>query len=362
MKDEVYDLAYPKAAARPQAGRLPGALRRWLKRHIHLLLFTATLVSTLFVGAYSVVDFYLFQHGGFPVHLRNPVNAILFPAFLFPTLAYTAAMLGFLTAHEMGHYFLCRRNGLDASLPYYLPNPLIFGTFGAVIRIRSQIRNKRALFDVGAAGPLTGIAVALPVLVIGTAMSATVPPESVAGSDAFWTLGQPLFQQGVNAVFFNSESDISVIMSPLAMVGWFGLLVTALNLLPVSQLDGGHILYAVFGKRHHIISMLVVVIMIATGLITRYFGWLFWALLVALLGLRHPPLAEEDVKLDKPRLVLAVVTLLVFIGSFNPVPIEVPELFEEDWSLHQQAVDPPAVAKDLDPLLLKCRPGFVPTA
>lgn len=341
MKEEIYHLSFPAADERRKPKAIPGAFGRWLRRRIHLILFFTTLSTTLFIGAFTVADFYIFEHGGLPAGLNDPLSIILYPQFFFPTLAYAAALLGFLSAHEMGHYIVCRKHGLDASLPYYLPNPLFFGTFGAVIRIRSPIRNKKILFDIGVAGPLSGFAVALPVLLIGTAISITVPSGTVTSSESFWILGEPLVQKGVNIFLFAGRQNIDVVMSPLALVGWFGLLVTALNLLPVSQLDGGHIIYAVFGKRHHFISLAVVTLMVLVAIITQYYGWLFWAILVAVLGLRHPALPDESKKLDVPRLVLAFLAMLIFIGCFVPVPIEVPELFDDDWSSQGKAIDPP---------------------
>ena len=327
----------PKPAPKP-----PGILRLWWRRRGRQTLFYLTVLTTLFVGYNEVISFYVFKHGGLPAQLTSPFEVLLYPPILFWTLAYAAAILGFLTAHEMGHYLFCRLHGLKATLPYYLPNPIIFGTFGAVIRIKSPIRNKRQLFDIGAAGPLSGFAVAVPVYLFGLATSIRLPPGTDIGGGIFF--GEPLIQKLLSLLVFPGigEHDI-IVVSPLALVGWFGCLVTAINLLPVSQLDGGHILYSFFGRRHQYVSLLVVVGMITIALVTQYFGWLIWALLVTLLGLRHPPLANESVKLDFGRRALAVVALLVFIACFTPVPVEVPELFDEGvGEAGMRFIDPPA--------------------
>jgi len=341
MQEEATQLSAPQAAPPAERPKPPGLLRRLWRRWSHLLLFILTLTTTLFIGFNSVLYFYLWEHGALPEAIDDPLSILLYPPLLFQTLAYAAALLGFLAAHEMGHYFMCRRYRLDASLPYFLPNPLIFGTFGAVIRIRSPIRSKRALFDIGVAGPLAGFAVALPILIVGLATALVVPAESLPGDGSFLVLGEPLILKLLNECLYAGSGNIEIIMSPLAMVGWFACLVTAINLVPVSQLDGGHILYAVFGRWHQFVSTAAVVAMIVVALVTQYYGWLFWALLVALLGLRHPPLADESEKLDRPRLILAAVVALIFVGCFIPVPIELPEVFEGGASEEAPMVDPP---------------------
>jgi Zn-dependent protease len=343
----------PEAATAepPPPPKPPGPFKRWWRRWGRQTLFYLTIVSVIYIGYSEVLSFHLLKHGGLPASLAGPLDVMLYPPILFWMLAYSAALLGFLTAHEMGHYFYCRHYGLDATLPYYLPNPIIFGTWGAVIRIKSPIRNKRQLFDIGAAGPLCGFAVAVPIYFIGLATSLRMPPGSEFGGGLFF--GEPLIQKLMDLILFPGlgENDI-IVVSPLALVGWFGCLVTAINLLPVSQLDGGHILYSVFGRRHQYVSLLVIVGMVTVAIFTQYYGWLIWAILVTLLGLRHPPLSDESVKLDGKRKVLAVVALLVFIATFTPVPVSVPDLFEQPGNNEgagMELVDPPANAQVLPP-------------
>ena len=152
-------------------------------------------------------------------------------------------------------------------------------------------------------------------------------------------LGEPLLERLlIQIIFPGIGAEDVVVVSPLALVGWFGFLVTAINLLPVSQLDGGHILYAVFGRKHHLVSLLVVAVMVSLAVTTQYWGWLVWALLVTLLGLRHPPLADEAMALGRGCRLMAVVAFLVFIGCFIPVPVEVPDLFDEGNDMLQEGV------------------------
>jgi Zn-dependent protease len=306
----------------------PGPLRLWWRRWGRQTLLYLTLVTTLYIGYSEVLSFYLFKHGGLPTSLSGPFDVLLYPPVLFWTLAYSAALLGFLTVHEMGHYLFCRRFGLNATLPYYLPNPIIFGTWGAVIRIKSPIHDKRQLFDIGVAGPLAGFAVAVPIYFLGLATSVKMPPGTSISEGLFF--GEPLIQKLMNIILFPGlgEND-TIVVSPLALVGWFGCLVTAINLLPVSQLDGGHILYAVFGKRHQYVSLMVVAGMVTVAVVTGYYGWFLWAFLVTVLGLRHPPMADESIRLDGGRRLLALVALLVFVVTFTPVPVEVPTIFED---------------------------------
>lgn len=208
---------------------------------------------------------------------------------------------------------------------------MIFGSFGAVIRIKAPIRNKKALFDIGIAGPLAGFVVALPILFIGMMQShifLTSGVGAVGGEENFITLGEPLIQNFINQILYSGSGDKAIFLSPLAWVGWFACLVTAVNLLPVSQLDGGHIFYAVFGKKHYFVSVAVVGTMVLVALFMGYYGWLVWALLIVVFfRLKHPPVVDELEPLDLKRKFLALVALLVLILCFVPVPINMDGLF-----------------------------------
>jgi len=261
--------------------------RRWL----HALLFLLTIGSTALVGGW----------------------------------AYSATILAILGCHELGHYVACRYYDVDASLPFFLPVPItLTGTLGAFIRIREPIPYKRWLFDIGIAGPIAGFLVALPALVIGIAMSHVAPLRSESGL----FLGEPLLLKAVSWIFWGSMPDTqTLVLHPVAFAAWFGLLATALNLFPVGQLDGGHISYAVLGRR----STYVTVAMIGVAIVLSYrsASWIVWTIVVTgmlfAFGVRHPPVLDEDVPLDASRKILAVVAAVIFALCFTPAPIQ--ELF-----------------------------------
>ena len=209
--------------------------RRWL----HLALFVLTIVSTTLVGAEHYLG-YVSDFGRQPVRIS--------PALILQGFWYSGTILLFLGAHEFGHYLACRYYQVDASLPFFIPMPLVLtGTLGAFIRIREPIPTKPMLFDIGIAGPLAGFAVALPALFIGIALSPVVlVPQNLSG----FNLGEPLLFRAATWLTWGSIPDgYSVNLHPMAFASWFGLLATALNLFPIGQLDGGHISYAVLGRR-----------------------------------------------------------------------------------------------------------------
>ena len=261
--------------------------RRWL----HALLFLLTIGSTALVGGW----------------------------------AYSATILAILGCHELGHYVACRYYDVDASLPFFLPVPItLTGTLGAFIRIREPIPYKRWLFDIGIAGPIAGFLVAVPALVIGISMSHVAPLRAEEGL----FLGEPLLLKAVSWLFFGSMPETqTLVLHPVAFAAWFGLLATALNLFPVGQLDGGHISYAMLGRR----STYVTVAMIGVAIVLSYrsASWIVWTvLIIAMLfafGVRHPPVIDEDVPLDRGRQALAIAAAVIFALCFTPAPIQ--ELF-----------------------------------
>ena len=238
-------------------------------------------------------------------------------------LWFSLTLLAILTAHEFGHYLACRYYRISASLPYFLPMPLgIVGTLGAVIRIRQSITSKVPLFDVGVAGPFAGLLVAVPALLLGLTMSRAVPLPPVFSGVEF---GEPmLFKAAEWLVWGDIPEALSLNLHPMAFAAWFGLLVTALNLLPVGQLDGGHISYAVLGRKSFFIS--IGAVGIGIGLCFYSYSWILWtAVLIVLLsifGWRHPPTWDDHVPLDRTRLGLAFLALVVFVLCFTPAPIE----------------------------------------
>jgi membrane-associated protease RseP (regulator of RpoE activity) len=291
--------------------------RRWL----HLTLFVLTLASTTAVGA----DHYLTYVSDFG---RNQVTISY--ALITQGLWYSATVLLILGAHELGHYLACRYYQVDASLPFFIPMPgVLTGTLGAFIRIREPIPTKRMLFDIGIAGPLAGFVFALPALFIGVALSPVVQvPDDLVG----FHLGEPLlFRMAAWLTWGSIAEGYSLNLHPIALAAWFGLLATALNLFPIGQLDGGHISYAVLGRRSTALTLASIGVSI--GLTFLSMSWLVWTfLLVAMtlvMGPRHPRTIDEDIPLDRTRIWLAVLALIVLAVCFTPSPIEPTELLRQ---------------------------------
>jgi membrane-associated protease RseP (regulator of RpoE activity) len=273
------------------------------RRLLHLGLLLATVVTTVIAGA-----------------IQQGVNPLETPGLLYRGIPFSFTLLLILGTHEMGHYLVSRRHHLDVTLPYFIPAPpipFIIGTFGAFIRIRSPIQDKRALMDVGCAGPLTGVLVSIPVIFIGLKLSTVTV---MGGSGGALTLGEPLLFKLVSWLALGSMSpEQNVILHPVAFAGWIGLLVTALNLIPVGQLDGGHVAYALFSEYHRYISLGMLGLLVVCGVIF-WQGWLFWAVLIAFLGWRHPVPYQFWVPLDRRRRVLGIITIAVFVLTFSPAP------------------------------------------
>jgi membrane-associated protease RseP (regulator of RpoE activity) len=231
-------------------------------------------------------------------------------------LAFSLTLLAILLAHEMGHYLACMRYGLDASLPYFMPFPSLIGTLGAFIRIRSPIYSRRVLFDIGIAGPLAGFALTLPAAVAGFAMSRVVTGIAAQSDLAFGT--PPLFAI-LQAIFFPGTPAADLSLHPVARAAWVGVFATALNLLPIGQLDGGHIVYALFGDRHLILSRIFTLALVPLGLL--YWPWLLWAAILFFFGSRHPAVYDLA-DLGPVRKRLAAAALAIFLLCFMLAPIE----------------------------------------
>lgn len=270
----------------------------------HLALLAATFVTTTLAGGLAFTD----SHGW----LGNGSFSDGYP--------FSIPLLVILGTHEMGHYLMCRRYGLAATLPYFIPSPFLnlIGTFGALIRIKEPIRDKKALIDVGAAGPLAGFVAAIPFLFYGVTRARPIVPMSEPGSILFdypWIVR--LAQSWTGASAYTSAG---VHEDPTFMAAWFGLLVTALNLMPVGQLDGGHVLRAAAGRRQPLISRIIVVLAVATAF--RGATWAAFALIAAVfIGIAHPPVENDDEPLAPDRWLVAVACLAVFILCFSLVPI-----------------------------------------
>ncbi len=285
--------------------------RRW----VHAVLLLATIVTTTYVGATHFASF-ASDFGATPVTLD-------LPGFLLHGFWYSGTILAILGCHELGHYFACRYYDVDASLPFFLPAPLpLTGTLGAFIRIREPIPSKRMLFDIGIAGPIAGFVVAVPALFIGLALSHVVrfPPDM----DGL-TLGEPLlFKMAARLIWGTTPDGFTINLHPIAFAAWFGMLATSLNLFPIGQLDGGHICYAVLGRK----SSAVTLVMVGCALVLTWFStsWMVWTglmiVMLAIFGRHHPRTFDEDVPLDTRRLWLALFAVLMFVLCFTPVPIQ----------------------------------------
>jgi membrane-associated protease RseP (regulator of RpoE activity) len=235
---------------------------------------------------------------------------------------YSLTILGILGCHELGHYFACRYYDVDASLPYFLPVPITMtGTLGAFIRIREPIRTKRMLFDIGFAGPIAGFLVAVPALFLGVAWSTVVRIEPGGG---LW-LGEPILVKLASRLIWGPLPDgYTLLLHQVGFAAWFGLLATALNLFPIGQLDGGHISYAVLGRRSTYVTLAMIGVAIVLSFLSA--SWIVWTVLMVVMlftfGHRHPRTVDEDVPLDRPRLILAIFAAIMFALCFTPVPLE----------------------------------------
>jgi membrane-associated protease RseP (regulator of RpoE activity) len=236
------------------------------------------------------------------------------PSFWYG-LSFSVPLLIILLAHEFGHYVACRRIGVEASLPYFLPSPFLLGTLGAFIRIKSPIYSRKQLFDIGISGPVAGFVVLLPFLFAGSAWSR---PVAITGHGDTVSLGLPLAMRLAEWVTTGHISEL-VALHPFAVAAWAGLLATAMNLIPMGQLDGGHILYAAAGERwHRVVSLLFLVVLIGLGFIYR--AWWFWAAVMFLAGRRHP-LVYDIAPIEKGRGALALGACLLFLLSIAIVPV-----------------------------------------
>jgi membrane-associated protease RseP (regulator of RpoE activity) len=284
-------------------------------------LFVLTLMTTTIVGSEHYASFY----SGFRT-IDLPFSAW---ELIARGLWYSLAILAILGAHEFGHYYACRYYGVDASLPYFLPVPfLLTGTLGAFIRIRQQIPTKRALFDIGIAGPIAGFVVLIPVLMIGMYLSQVIQvPRDFEGT--VYELGEPLlFQAAAWLTFGPVPEGYTVNMHPVAFAAWFGMLATTLNLFPIGQTDGGHVSYAVLGRYSTLLSFGTLACLVALSFLSM--SWIVWTVLMTamlvIIGPRHPRTSDEHVPLDRPRIWLAVFALAMFALCFSPVPAELVDL------------------------------------
>ncbi len=276
--------------------------RLWLA----VLLFVLTIISTMLVGGQEYIE---------------STGQIVFN--WGHALSFSGSLLAILLAHELGHFFVARRERVAVSYPFFIPMPFfLLGTMGAFIAIKDLVPNRRALLAIGIAGPLAGLVVAIPVLMIGLSISEVKQVVPLPGA---FTEGNSLLYAAIKILIFGRflpSGGEDVYLHPMALAGWAGLLVTGLNLLPAGQLDGGHIFFALFGPRAaRIMSMVVAVALLGLGFL--WSGWFIWAVMIALIGQQRSPLRNEISPLTGPWRWLAVLGIVTFILVFTPVPLTV---------------------------------------
>lgn len=292
--------------------------RYWL----HGLLLLLTMLTTLTVGAQFEQNFVhhqpAFSFGDGFLPLFDPQVYWRHPALLLMGVPFSVALIAILLSHELGHYYFCVRNRVDATLPFFIPVPFMIGTMGAFIRIKSRIRSRQQLFDIGVAGPIAGFVVAFPLLLLGLHYSGTVVPKP---SGDFVDVRFP-------AIFYLAHGLIAhvgrvaplehIALHPIAVAAWVGMFATSLNLLPGGQLDGGHIIYAVAPRAHRWATRAMVIVLAVMSLAWR--GWLLWAVILGMTGWWHPPVAPWP-DLSLARRLMAVVALALLVLTFVPVPL-----------------------------------------
>lgn len=308
---------------------------------VNILLFVLTILSVMFTGATfmdtEMIDPFQLSLGGFI-------------QYMLKGWPFALSLLGILLAHELGHYLVGRSRGENVTLPYFIPFPIsAFGTMGAFINMKEIPKNKKHLMDIGLAGPLIGLLVAIPVLFIGLSLSSVGPIEAdlpegavhfLEGNSIFYlfakfvtfgkVLPQPVSYEGLHPIlywlryFFTGSpapiGGLDVQIHPVAWAGWAGLFVTGINLIPAGQLDGGHILYVLFGKKTA--KKILPFILVAMGVLGLFWtGWWFWAVLILIFGRRYAEPLDQITPIDTKRKVLGVIALIVFILIFTPVPL-----------------------------------------
>ena len=292
----------------------PYHARRNERYWLHILLFVIAFATTTWAGGAFAWGF---QHNQ-PISVEDFVPNPHPPFPLSSGLPYSLTLMTILLAHEFGHYFACRYYGVDATLPYFIGVPTVIGTFGAFIRIRSSILSRKQLFDIGIAGPLAGFAFILPALGIGLAYSRIIPGIATSGEIAF---GTPLLLRALEALVFPGVPAADIYLHPIARAAWVGIMATALNLMPVGQLDGGHIVFAVAERVHKPLTWLFIAFLIPCGILYSW-TWLIWAALLTFVARRHPRVYDHS-PVGRGRFQLGILALIIFISCFSLTPVRV---------------------------------------
>ena len=297
--DEEKDIEMTQS---PEGTYLPVKEKRKVP-YLHILLFLLTLLSTLVAGA-----------------LQKGVNPLREPGRLYEGIPFSFTLMFILLSHELSHYFASRRHHTKATLPYFIPAPSMIGTFGAFIKMKSPIGSRRALIDIGASGPIAGFIVSVFAVVAGLGWSEVV---SIEPSAATIRLGDSMLFSSLSELIIGTPAEgRDILLHPVAFAGWIGFFVTSLNLIPIGQLDGGHIAFAFLGGFHRALSFVLVIVLAVLGFFL-WEGWSFWALLMLLFGLRHPPVMRWEVPLDPGRRLIGALSLFIFVITFIPVPFSV---------------------------------------
>jgi membrane-associated protease RseP (regulator of RpoE activity) len=270
---------------------------------VNVLLFVATVISVLFTAALNASGEDLFDDW----------------SLIWTGVPFTFWLISILLLHELGHYTYSRLRGVDVSLPYFIPAPFFFilGTLGAVIKSRSPIKNRRDLLDVAAAGPIAGFIVAVAAIIIGLNQSEIVPAAGISG---YYLGDSVLFRLLSRLVIGPVPEGMDIVLHPIAFAGWVGLLVTMLNLLPIGSLDGGHIAYALIGRRQRVVGYLGVAVLFALSI--WWPGWMIWGGLTLFMGPAHPPTLFDEIPLGKGRRIIGYICLIIFFLCFIPVPLK----------------------------------------
>lgn len=273
------------------------------KLFLHIFLFLITFLTTVLAGA-----------------LQSGVNIIEEPEMLHKGLPFSLTLMSILLAHELSHYVASRKHNVEATLPYFIPAPTLIGTFGAFIKMKSPVRTRKALLDIGISGPLAGFVISVIVSVIGLSLSRVVPVQETQEALG---LGDSLLFSTLSQLILDYQPGAQdVLLHPVAFAGWIGFFVTSLNLLPIGQLDGGHIAYALFGERHSYLSKILIPILFLLG-IFLWEGWAIWAIVLLILGLKHPPVFYSEILLDGKRRFLGWIGFFIFVITFIPEPFKI---------------------------------------
>ncbi len=274
---------------------------------IHLVLFFLTVFTTLLAGA-----------------LMEGAKVLENPLELLKGIPFSFTLMFILGTHEFGHYYYAQKHKVDATLPYFIPAPpflFLIGTFGAFIKIKSPIYRKDALLQIGAAGPIAGFIIAVPALIIGLLLSDVVEKSNIQGA---LILGDSILMKILTWITHPKLMDTQDIMlHPIAFAGWIGLLVTMLNLLPIGQLDGGHVAYAMLGKKQRLIGQIAFIFLIPLSFLS--INWLIWGLLLLILmrSVKHPPIQDIHIPLSDTDKRIGYICLLIFIVCFIPAPFKI---------------------------------------